>query len=156
MKTSSPRAAPGGPPVDPLRSRMMAAVRGKDTKPEMAVRRHLHAAGLRYALHRKDLPGTPDIVLRKHRAVVLVHGCFWHGHDCRAGRIPSTRTEWWSAKIAANRARDGRTRDRLAELGWRVFEVWECGIKDAARLDDLVGRIRGGPDAAGDGERPRP
>lgn len=129
-------------PVTPLRSRIMAAVKGKDTKPELAVRRYLHARGLRFSLHRKDLPGRPDIVLRRHRAVVLVHGCFWHGHDCKAGSTsPKTRSEWWSAKIAANKARDGRNRRDLEALGWRVFEIWECEIKGGKGLAFLVDSI---------------
>jgi DNA mismatch endonuclease (patch repair protein) len=135
------------PPVTPQRSRIMAAIRGKDTKPEMAVRRHLHACGLRYGLHRKDLPGRPDLVLPRHRAVVFVHGCFWHGHDCKAGRLPKTRTEWWKAKIDRNRERDAGSKASLERMDWRVFEVWECGLKDPGALDGLVGSIRNGPPA---------
>lgn len=129
-------------PVTPLRSRIMAAVKGKDTKPELAVRRYLHARGLRFSLHRKDLPGRPDIVLRRHRAVVLVHGCFWHGHACKAGSSsPKTRSEWWAAKIAANKARDARNRRDLEALGWRVFEIWECEIKSSDGLPNLADSI---------------
>jgi len=105
---------------------MMARIRAKDTKPEMFVRRALHAAGYRYSLHSRKLPGRPDLVMRKHRAVVFVHGCFWHGHDCRYFRLPGTRTEFWAAKIEANRARDARAVSELLEAGWRVAVVWEC------------------------------
>lgn len=151
----------GDPPVTAERSRIMAAIRGKDTGPEMRVRRFLHAAGLRYGLHGKDLPGRPDIVLRRHRAVVFVHGCFWHGHACKAGRLPRTRTEWWRAKIERNRARDAEAEARLAGMGWRVFVVWECGLRDPATLQTLVSWIKdvegaappkpGRPDVAGGG-----
>lgn len=142
---TTPREIPGGgPPVDPVRSRIMAAIRGKDTKPELAVRRYLHAHGLRFSLHRKDLPGRPDIVLRRHKAVVLVQGCFWHGHDCRGGRMPATRAEWWAAKIGRNRERDAANHGRLLALGWRVFEVWECEIRKPGSLEGLVAGIRDG------------
>ena len=107
----------------------MAQVRSRDTAPEMAVRRALHAAGYRYRLHRRDLPGSPDIVLPKHRLVVQVHGCFWHGHDCSRGdRLPSTNTDYWRAKIQRNRRRDHMATEALAEAGWRVVTIWECEI----------------------------
>lgn len=131
----------------------MAAIRGKDTKPEMKVRRHLHAAGLRFSLHRKDLPGRPDVVLRRHRAVVLVQGCFWHGHDCKGDRMPKTRAEWWAAKIARNRERDAVNLARLRALGWRVFELWECDLRKPGTLDALVaGILDGSPAQAGSQE----
>src|SRR3546814_5787277 len=98
------------------RSQMMSGIRGKDTKPELLVRRALHAKGFRFRLHVKDLPGRPDIVLRKHQAVVLVHGCFWHGHDCRYFKPPSTRPEFWLAKIGRNRANDLRSEEHTSEL----------------------------------------
>lgn len=113
------------------RSRLMARIGPKNTKPELTVRRMLHAAGWRYRLHRKGLPGTPDIVFGTRRAVLFVHGCFWHGHHCRLGRLPKTRTEFWSEKIAGNRARDLRKVDELVEQGWRVMTIWQCGLKDA-------------------------
>lgn len=122
----------------------MASIRGKDTKPEMKVRRYLHAAGLCFSLHRKNLPGRPDIVLAKHRAVVLVQGCFWHGHDCKAGKMPKTRVEWWSAKIARNKERDATNLGKLRAMGWRVFEVWECDLRTTGRLESLVDEIRSG------------
>lgn len=112
-----------------VRSRMMSGIRGKDTKPELLVRRMLHSNGFRFRLHRKDLPGHPDIVLRKFTAVIFVHGCFWHGHDCHHFRIPSTRTEWWGAKIDMNRERDTRNIRSLREAGWRVLVIWECAMR---------------------------
>ena len=112
------------------RSRMMSGIRGKNTRPEMMVRRALHAAGFRYRLHAKDLPGKPDIVLPKYRAVVFVHGCFWHRHEgCYYATIPKSRQVFWISKLEANRRRDAKTRERLAAAGWRVFVVWECGLK---------------------------
>ena len=117
------------PPPSPLRSRIMAAVRGKNTKPELAVRRILHAAGFRYKLHAKDLPGRPDIVLPRHGTVILVHGCFWHGHGCQRFRLPSTRAQWWDEKIKRNRRRDANVAEELVRSGWRVFLIWECALE---------------------------
>lgn len=117
------------------RSRMMSGVRGIDTKPELAVRHGLHQRGLRYRLHRKDLPGRPDIVLPRHKAVVFVQGCFWHGHDCQLFKWPGTRMEWWREKIETNRSRDLRTAAALKQLGWRQAYVWECALKGKHRLD---------------------
>ncbi|WP_286222688.1 very short patch repair endonuclease [Marinobacter apostichopi] len=118
------------------RSRNMAAIKGKNTKPEIWLRKELFKIGFRYRLHRKDLPGKPDIVLPKYRAVIFVHGCFWHGHQgCPLFRIPSTRTEFWKEKISSNRHRDSRNIAKLHELGWRVLELWECSIKGKLRLD---------------------
>jgi DNA mismatch endonuclease (patch repair protein) len=112
----------------------MSRIRGKDTKPELVLRRGLHARGLRFRLHRKDLPGRPDMVFSRYRAAVLVHGCFWHGHDCPLFKWPATRREFWQAKIGGNRARDARDLAGLAAAGWRVLVVWECAIKGPARL----------------------
>ncbi len=124
----------------------MGRVRGKDTSPEMKVRRLLWRMGRRYRLHRKDLPGTPDIVLPGRRTVVQVQGCFWHGHDCpRGGRQPKANADYWSAKIARNRARDARTHRALTEQGWRVIEVWECELKYEAALE---ARLRAALDQA--------
>lgn len=117
------------------RSRLMSRVRGADTKPEMWLRRSLHAEGFRYRLHVKDLPGRPDLVLRRYSAAIFVHGCFWHGHDCHLFRLPSTRVEFWRSKIDANRARDQRNRAQLLERGWRVLEVWECAMRGRERVD---------------------
>ena len=118
------------------RSRNMAAIRGRNTKPEIRVRAMLHARGYRYRLHRKDLPGRPDIVLPKYRTVIFVHGCFWHCHDCRWGSVvPKTRAEFWSEKRAGNVARDEKHRTALEADGWEVRTVWECETRteDALR-----------------------
>jgi len=121
------------------RSENMSRIRGKDTAPELAVRRALWAAGLRYRLHDKRLPGRPDLVFPSRRAVVLVHGCFWHCHEgCPAFRIPSTRREWWSAKLSTNVMRDARVQAQLQEAGWNVFVVWECEARDPVRLRELA------------------
>jgi DNA mismatch endonuclease (patch repair protein) len=111
------------------RSRMMAGIRGKDTKPEMLMRRALFERGFRYRLHARGLPGTPDLVFRRHGAVIFVHGCFWHGHDCSFFRWPATRPEFWRKKIARNREVDGQSRERLLADGWRVLTVWECALR---------------------------
>lgn len=124
------------------RSRMMSGIRGKDTKPEMFVRRHLHAAGLRYRLHRRGLPGTPDLVLQKYAAVVFVHGCFWHQHPgCPLAVMPSTNVEFWRDKLARNRARDLSHRGELDEMGYRIFVVWECELSQG-RIETLIRDIR--------------
>lgn len=125
------------------RSAVMRAVKGKGTTPEMKVRRALTALGARYRLHRKDLPGSPDIVLPGRRLAIFVHGCFWHGHDCaRGARVPKANRDYWVAKVTRNRARDGAARGALAALGWRVETIWECDLKDAealtARLEGLL------------------
>lgn len=120
------------------RSRMMAGIRGKNTKPEMAVRQALHHAGFRFRLHRKDLPGKPDIVLPRYKAVIFVHGCFWHGHDCRYFRIPGTRTDFWLGKISQNKSRDARTEEQLRAAGWHVFIIWECWIRDKDAWDSKL------------------
>lgn len=114
----------------------MQRVRGRDTTPELRVRSLLHAWGFRFRLHRKDLPGRPDIVLPRHRKVVFVHGCFWHGHEnCpRAGR-PTSNTAFWSPKLDRNRERDRRNLEDLEKLGWRTFVVWECRLRDPAALE---------------------
>ncbi len=118
------------------RSAVMRRVKGKDTTPEMAVRKVLTGLGARYRLHRKDLPGSPDIVLPGRRLAVFVHGCFWHGHDCaRGARVPKANRDYWVAKVGRNRARDLRTRAELEALGWRVETVWECELKDPAGLE---------------------
>lgn len=115
-----------------VRSRMMASIRARDTKPELQVRRYLHSRGFRFRLVRKDLPGKPDLVLTRWQAAIFVHGCFWHGHDgCRYATVPRTRTEFWAAKISANATRDTRSIAALTALGWRVIVVWECALRDA-------------------------
>ena len=124
------------------RSRMMRGIRGKDTKPELRLRRALHAQGFRYRLHVRDLPGKPDIVLPRYRAAVFVHGCFWHGHDCALFRLPGTRTEFWRDKIEGNRARDQRSVEALLASAWRVLTVWECSFrgKGAIGFDETLSR----------------
>ena len=118
------------------RSSVMRQVKGRDTSPELKVRRALTRLGARYRLHRKDLPGAPDIVLPGRKLAIFVHGCFWHGHDCaRGAREPKANAEYWRAKIGRNRARDAAAQARLAELGWRAEVIWECDLKDAGPLE---------------------
>ena len=120
----------------------MARVKGRDTAPEMIVRRRLWRMGVRYRLHRRDLPGAPDIVLAGRKLAVFVHGCFWHGHDCaRGGRVPKQNRDYWVGKIARNVARDAKSREALAALGWRVETIWECDLKDAASLDSRLANL---------------
>jgi DNA mismatch endonuclease, patch repair protein len=111
------------------RSALMARVRSKDTAPERFVRSALHAAGFRFRLQRRDLPGRPDIVLPRFRLAVFVHGCFWHGHNCRRGAAPSSNIEFWSAKLQRNKTRDAQAQAALADLGWRIVVIWECELK---------------------------
>lgn len=113
----------------------MSRIRGSDTRPEVQFRKGLFALGYRYRLHRRDLPGKPDLVLPKYRAAVLIHGCFWHGHDCHLFRLPKTRRDFWRAKIESNRARDQRVREELIESDWRVLTVWECSMRGRSRQD---------------------
>lgn len=113
------------------RSRMMAGIQGKNNKPELIIRRMLFASGYRFRLHRRDLPGAPDIVMSGRKVAVFVHGCFWHMHQgCRFARMPATRPEFWKAKLEANVARDRRAVENLRALGWRVMCVWECSTRD--------------------------
>ena len=135
------------------RSAVMRRVKGKDTTPEMTVRRALTRLGARYRLHRKDLPGSPDIVLPGRRLALFVHGCFWHGHDCaRGARVPKQNRDYWVGKVARNRARDAASREALAALGWRVETIWECDLKDAAALDQRLRRLLQDPSPlAGEG-----
>jgi DNA mismatch endonuclease (patch repair protein) len=117
------------------RSRLMSRIRGKDTKPELTVRRMLHSMGYRFRLHRRDLPGKPDIVLPLHGVCIFVHGCFWHLHrNCRDARIPKTRRAWWRKKLEGNAARDKCHSSALRRLGWRVITVWECQTERPERL----------------------
>jgi len=113
----------------------MSRIRGSDTKPEMLVRRALHARGLRFRLHRADLPGRPDLVFPGPRAVIFVHGCFWHGHGCALCKTPATRTEFWTSKIAKNKERDAVAVQQLLEQGWRVMTVWECALRGAGKVE---------------------
>jgi DNA mismatch endonuclease (patch repair protein) len=123
------------------RSEVMSRVRGKDTKPELRVRSYLHAAGLRYVLHDKRLPGKPDLSFPSRRVAVFVHGCFWHGHEgCKRATLPATRPEFWQAKIEGNKERDKRDRDALEALGWQVRVLWQCSITNVA-LSELASAI---------------
>jgi DNA mismatch endonuclease (patch repair protein) len=125
-----------------VRSRMMSGIKGKDTKPEVFVRAILTAAGLRYRLHRRDLPGSPDIVLPGRHVAIFVHGCFWHAHSgCRLAAAPSTRPEFWRAKLEGNVERDDAAVAKLGMLGWRVLVVWECSTRRGG-VDDLPGALR--------------
>lgn len=125
--------------VDPAtRSRMMSGIKGQNTRPEMIVRKRLHREGFRFRLHRKDLPGKPDIVLPRYRSVIFVHGCFWHGHDCPYFKMPKTRTNFWEEKISTNRRRDTKNITSLRAGGWQVLVIWECEIRDGV---DWVDRI---------------
>ena len=120
----------------------MSRIRGKDTKPELIVRSLVHSMGYRFRLHRADLPGKPDLVLQRHRKIILVHGCFWHRHSCRRGRsMPATRASDWTTKFDTNRKRDTRVRRRLRALGWDVVVIWECQTKPT-QLRHLERRLR--------------
>ena len=125
------------------RSEMMSGIKGKNTKPELKVRKALHAKGFRFRLHLKNLPGKPDIVLPKYKAVIFVHGCFWHLHDCHLFKWPSTRPEFWRDKIRGNKIKDGDNLSILKYRGWRILTIWECALKGKERLnfDDLVEQI---------------
>lgn len=120
------------------RRRNMSAIKGKDTRPELVVRRVLHRLGYRFRLHRRDLPGCPDIVLPGRRSVVLVHGCFWHRHGCPNSTLPRTRRDWWAAKLARNAERDTANIVKLRALGWAVLVVWECRIADETNVEDVL------------------
>lgn len=127
------------------RRRIMQAVRGKDTRPEWIVRRMLHAAGYRYRLHVRGLPGTPDIVFPGRRKAVFVHGCFWHGHGCKIGQPPKSRLDYWGAKLDANRKRDAAKQEALTDLGWDVLVVWQCEIADTQALALRLWTFLGAP-----------
>jgi DNA mismatch endonuclease, patch repair protein len=116
------------------RSRMMAGIKGKNTKPELVVRRGLHALGFRFRLHDRGLPGAPDIVLSRWRAVIFVHGCFWHAHNCALFRWPGTRREFWQHKIGRNKERDAEAEAALDRAGWRVLKIWECSMRGPGRI----------------------
>lgn len=120
----------------------MSGIRGKNTKPELQIRHGLHRAGFRYRLHVRNLPGKPDLVLSKYNAVIFVHGCFWHGHDCHLFRWPSSRKEFWRNKIETNRRNDARALANLTDQGWRALLIWECALKGKTRHDpeDVIRR----------------
>lgn len=140
------------------RSRMMSGIRGKNTKPELQIRLGLHAMGFRYRLHPREIPGKPDLWLPKYRAAIFVHGCFWHGHDCSLFKLPGTRQDFWQNKISANRTRDAKVDELLAERALRRLEIWECAFRGPGRIgleqtlaraaewllsDEMRGQIRG-------------
>lgn len=130
--------------VDPAtRSRMMSGIRGKNTRPEVKIRKALHAKGFRYQLHRKDLPGKPDLVFPKYRAAVFIHGCFWHSHSCSLFRWPSSNVEFWQKKLSGNRQKDISNIEGLEAQGWKVITVWECAIRgrNKAGAEETVTRI---------------
>lgn len=117
----------------------MAQVKSENTSPELAIRKLLHRLGYRFRLHRKDLPGKPDIVLPKHKTVVFVHGCFWHGHSgCKRAARPASNTDFWNKKLDRNIERDRKAREDLERMGWRVITIWECEIKNAEKLEDTL------------------
>jgi len=144
MKTKGIPADTPNPPEkahrQPLtRSEMMSRVKCKDTGPEKRVRSLLHALGYRFRLHRRDLPGSPDIVLPTRKVAIFVHGCFWHGHGCkRGGCLPKTNAAFWAKKLADNLARDARNRSALENIGWKVLVVWECELKNEETLTNLL------------------
>lgn len=124
------------------RSRMMSGIQGKNTKPELLARKYLHSSGFRYRLHAKELPGKPDLVFPKYKAVVFVHGCFWHQHPrCKLATMPASNVEFWKQKLGANRERDQRNKRMLKALGWSVLTVWECQLDDR-HLFDLAEKIK--------------
>lgn len=115
------------------RSRMMAGISGKDTQPELSIRRALHALGFRYRIHNKNLPGKPDIALARFKAVIQINGCFWHAHNCHLFKWPSTRKQFWKTKITDNKERDARNAISLEKAGWRILTIWECALKGRTR-----------------------
>ena len=121
------------------RSHIMRSVRSRDTGPELVVRSILHGLGFRFRLHKKELAGRPDVVLAKHRTVVFIHGCFWHGHGCEKGRLPKSRLKFWTAKILRNRIRDAESVKALEAAGWRVLTIWQCETKNS---DGLRARLK--------------
>ena len=123
------------------RREIMSRVKNRNTLPELLVRSLLHRLGFRFRLHRSDLPGTPDIVLPRHKVAIFVNGCFWHGHDCPRGKLPATNRAFWEAKIARNIARDEKNRRALIELGWRPLTVWTCETNSVVKLTSLGHRL---------------
>jgi len=119
-----------------VRSQMMSGIRGKNTAPELLLRRALHRNGFRYRLHVKELPGKPDIVFSSKKAIIMIHGCFWHGHDCHLFKWPSTRVEFWRNKIESNMRRDKKVETELSNNGWRILTIWECALKGRKRTSE--------------------
>lgn len=116
----------------------MSRIRGRDTKPELLIRRGLHMRGLRYRLHDRELPGRPDLVFPRHHAALFVHGCFWHAHGCSLSKLPATREDFWRKKLEGNAARDRKAIDALQAAGWRVLVIWECALRGSGRLGDTI------------------
>lgn len=123
------------------RSEIMSKISSKETKPEILVRKYLFALGLRYRKNLASLPGKPDIVLPKYNTIIFVNGCFWHGHDCKAAKLPATRTEFWTTKIASNKTRDAKNYEQLALAGWKVIIVWQCSIKNKQAFASEMDRV---------------
>lgn len=139
------------PPIEPSRSKLMSGVRQANTRPELVARSVLHALGFRFRLHRRDLPGTPDIVLPRHRTAIFVHGCFWHRHEgCSKTTTPKTRQAFWQAKFDANAARDRRNLDLLLGLDWRTIVIWECETNNAGSLRARLSTLLASPSPSGD------
>lgn len=127
------------------RSRNMSRIRGKNTALEMTVRSLVHGLGYRYRLHRKDLPGTPDLVFPTRKSVIFIHGCFWHGHDCARAALPSSNRNFWEIKIGRNKERDGRTQEALSKAGWKILTIWQCETRNVPDLRErLVGFLEAG------------
>jgi DNA mismatch endonuclease (patch repair protein) len=128
--------------MDPLtpdqRKRNMGSIRARNTRPEMIIRRGLHARGFRYRLHVRNLPGTPDLVFAGRRAAVFVHGCFWHGHDCSLFKMPASNGEFWEAKISRNQVRDRLVAEALIKAGWRILTIWECALRGPGRIPEAA------------------
>ena len=120
------------------RSRIMAAVKCVNTKPEITVRKLIHRLGYRYRLHRKDLPGKPDVVFGPKRKAIFIHGCFWHNHDCSKGKLPKSNIEFWEPKLKGNRERDEKNIIELNNMGWKILEIWQCEISDIEKLADRI------------------
>lgn len=126
------------------RSSNMGRIRSKDTRPEIALRRLIHGLGYRFRLHRRDLPGRPDVVFPLHRKIIFLHGCFWHQHPgCREGRVPGSRRDYWVAKLEGNQVRDEANRALLEQQGWEILVVWECELKNAAAVTRTVSKFLG-------------
>lgn len=130
--------------ITPARRHNMSRIRSKNTRPELQVRQFLHAHGYRFRIHDKRLPGSPDIVLPKYQTLIFVHGCFWHGHQpCKYFKMPTTRTEFWKAKIDRNQQRDAEVQKQLQRMGWRILLLWECDLKQANWRGRLLRELRG-------------
>lgn len=123
-----------------LRSQIMAKIRGKNTHPELVVRSLVHRLGFRFRLHKQELPGKPDLVFPRHRKILFVHGCFWHGHGCRRGKMPQSRLDYWKPKIERNRTRDESNLLQLTNMGWRTLTLWECEIQDLSLIERKIKR----------------